>query len=257
MNEPRVDDTFITALRHVLVEQVDASVRTTRRKHRRLWLGVGVFAGAGLLGGIGAASAGILVLPGGDAVTPLAAPMVGTYTGPATVDLGPVPKGATNIALELTCLSPGRFVFDDGSSVVCFDSDIGTRSASTGYSVPIVPGQHTVIVSTDATVTWALEATYVQQTITAWGTNPHGESYGIQNVHGIPDLIAAEATNGKTGYVRVTDLEQADGTTASKSFKGPAEALVWQKAHQGVTTRVPVYESDGTTVVGEFTIGSR
>ncbi|WP_449373585.1 hypothetical protein [Arthrobacter psychrolactophilus] len=149
MNEPHPEGIFSTALRKVLVAQVDASMPVKRRKHRRLWLGAGAFAGAGLLGGIGAAAAGILVLPGGDAVTPLASPVIGTYTGTATVNLGPVPEGVNNIAVELTCLTPGRFAYDDGASVECDDAGIGTRSAVSGYSIPLTSGQHTITISTD------------------------------------------------------------------------------------------------------------
>ena len=35
----------------------------------------------------------------------------------------------------------------------------------------------------------------------------------------------------------------------------PADAIAQQEANQGRTHTIPVYESDGTTVIGEFTIG--
>ncbi|WP_449373584.1 hypothetical protein [Arthrobacter psychrolactophilus] len=63
------------------------------------------------------------------------------------------------------------------------------------------------------------------------------------------------ATNGKTGYAFRTDMDEADGSNAAKTFKSPDDAIAWQKARQGKTFPVPVYESDGTTLVGEFVIG--
>lgn len=257
MNETFPDDTFTSTLRNVLIAQVDASKPRKKRNHRRLWLGAGVFAGAGLLGGIGAAAAGILVLPGGDAVTPLASPVVGIYTGTATVDLGPIPERATNVAVELTCLTPGQFEFNDGASSSCEASDIGTRSAVTSYSVPLATGQHSMTITADAAATWALTATYVNHTLTDWGTNEKGQSYGVQNANGIPDLIAVVATNGKTGYARSSDLDDANGANAAKTFKSPEDAIAWQEAHRGKSFHVPVYESDGTTLVGEFVVGGQ
>lgn len=255
MNELPRDDSFGTALRAVLVAQVEGSVPATRRKHRHLWLGAGIFAGAGLLGGIGAAAAGILTLPGADTVTALAASVSATHSGAATVELGPAPPGATNVALDLTCLTPGHFEFDDGASVDCSATDIGTRQAWGGYSLRLAPGQHTVSVQAGPAERWQLTARYVNQTTTEWAVNSHGKSYGVENANGAPDLVAAVATNGIDGYVLKTDLNDADGTTAAKNFKSPQDAVAWQNARRGKTFKVPVYESDGTTVVGEFVIG--
>jgi hypothetical protein len=36
---------------------------------------------------------------------------------------------------------------------------------------------------------------------------------------------------------------------------GPAEAFAWQKAHEGTMSSIPVLESDGTTQIGDFTVG--
>ncbi|WP_269938570.1 peptidase M56 family protein [Arthrobacter sp. HY1533] len=251
MNQQGADDTFSKALRRVLVSRVEESALPRMRRRRRLWMGAGVFAGAGLLGGIGAAAAGILTLPGGDAVTPLAAPVTGSYTGSATVDLGPIPEGVTNVAIELTCLSPGRLAFEDGASIVCSDSDVGTGSFSGGYSIPVSAGQHTITITADPAARWSLKASYVRQTTTEWGTNARGESYGVQNGNGTPDLIAVVASNGKVGYARSAELDNAGGA----DFKSPEEAIAWQNEHKGKSVSVPVYESDGTTRVGEFILG--
>jgi len=256
MNESRLNRDFSGALRTVLTARVDAEAPVKERRYRRLWFGSGICVGVGLLGGVGAAAAGILVLPGGANVTVLAAPVVETHSGTATVDLGPAPAGVTSAAVELTCLTPGRFVFDDGASIVCTAADMGTSSAlSGGYNIPLAPGQHTLQVSTDPAASWTLRATYVRQATTDWAINSQGQRYGVINAYGTPDLVAVVATNGKNGYARSKDLFDADGTAASNSFKSPDDAIAWQEANRGKKHTVPVYESDGTTRVGEFIVG--
>lgn len=255
MNTPPLDDAFHSTLRKALVARVNESAVAKKRRNLLWWLGVGVFAGAGLIGG--AAAAGILVLPGGDVVTSLSSPVVETHTGTAVVELGPVPTGVTHVAVELTCLTSGSFMVDDGATLFCGASDIGTGAARSSFSVPLASGAHTVGISTDATASWALMATYVNQTVTDWATNEHGESYGIQNASGSPDLIAVIATNGKPGYARSTDLHEANGTKAARTFASSEEALAWQETHQEAVSSVPVYETDGRTLVGDFDIGSR
>jgi hypothetical protein len=255
MNTPPLDDAFNSTLRKALVARVDESAIAKKRRNLRWWLGVGVFAGAGLIGG--AAAAGILVLPGGDVVTSLSSPVSETHTGTAVVELGPVPAGVTHVAAELTCLTPGSFVVDDGASFHCDASDIGTGAARSSFSVSLASGAHAVGISTDANASWALVATYVNQSVTDWATNEHGESYGIQNASGTPDLIAVIATNGKHGYARSADLHEANGTKAASAFASPEEALAWQETDQEAVSRVPVYETDGRTLVGDFDIGSR
>ena len=46
-----------------------------------------------------------------------------------------------------------------------------------------------------------------------------------------PDLILAEATNGKVGYISRVEAEAVDGSTV----KTPEEALAWQAANEGKT----------------------
>lgn len=255
MNEVHLSEGFSSALRSVLTAQVFAESAAKKRRNRRIWLGAGIFAGAGLRGGVGAAAAGFSYHPGGDSVTTLSAPVFGTYSGTATVDLGTAPAGVTNLAVELTCLTPGRLVFDDGASIVCDAANPGKQSGPNGgYSIPLAPGQHTVTITTEPGASWAIKASYVQQTTTDWAVNSHGQSYGVLNANGAPDLVAVVASNGKTAYAHSKDLDDANGTAAATSFKSPEDALACQNANRGKTFSVPVYESDGTTRVGEFIV---
>ena len=82
--------------------------------------------------------------------------------------------------------------------------------------------------------------------------NASGQTYGsaanATTPQNEPDLILVVATNGKTGYAKRTDLEP-------KAAANPAEAVAAQKANAASTAvraPIPVYESDGKTVIGKF-----
>lgn len=83
-----------------------------------------------------------------------------------------------------------------------------------------------------------------------------GSAAGASSPHNEPDLIEAIATNGVKGYVYKKELDAANGTAAAQRFKTPSEALQWQLARGATSTMVAVFQSDGKTVVGEFTVTS-
>lgn len=255
MNQLHVDGRFSKALEEELVSRVQKASPARTRKRTRMWLGAGVLAGAGILGGVGATAAGLFVTPGANQVTPLSTPVTAaTYQGTATIELGEPPEGTTGIQMDFTCLTAGRFEYQDGSSSTCSPADAGTRQGWAGYLVKLAPGQHSVTFKTEPENRWQLTAKYVNVEITDWATNADGNSYGVQNDNGTPDMIAVIATNGTSGYVYRTELEDANGTAAMKTFKSPEEALAWQEARRGKTFSVPVYDSTGKTIVGEFVI---
>ncbi|MCB5292226.1 peptidase M56 family protein [Arthrobacter sp. SO3] len=255
MNQLHVDQVFSDALRAELTARVEKAGPARRRKRSRLWVGTAVFAGLGLLGGVGAAAAGLFVLPGSPVVTPLASAVTETHTGTATIQLGPAPEGSTGIEMELHCLSPGTFEYGRGASSTCGQDDVGTPQDWTGYTIPLTPGEESITITTSPEASWKLTAQYVNTEITDWAVNAEGDTYGALNENGSPDLVAVLATNGTPGYAYRTELEDANGTTASKTFKSPADALAWQEARMGKTFVVPVYDSTGKIVVGEFVIG--
>lgn len=90
--------------------------------------------------------------------------------------------------------------------------------------------------------------------------NAHGQTYGsVANATSgnTPDLVLVELPDGSTGYVNASDLAAADGGDVST----PAEAVARQEAQQSQalgaasatsTSDLPVYKSDGTTVIGSF-----
>lgn len=247
MNELRVDERFSNALEAELVSRVQKSVKARPRRHGRLWLSAGVLAGTGLLGGIGAATAGLFTLPGGENTTPLASPSTIVHTGTATVELGEPPEGTTGIAMEFTCLTTGHFEWPDGAASTCSDADAANPTASwSGYTTTLAPGQHSVTIKTEPESRWKLTAKYVKQERTAWGVNAKGETYGVESPKkGTPDLIAVTATNGVSGYVYAKDLNSGPTPTspadAAKNFSTP-------RPHR----EIAVYLSDGQTKVGIF-----
>lgn len=248
-----LDPAFAAGLRAALVSRVAASAPassapTARRSaRRRPWfLGLGLGAGLLLAGGAAAAISGLL--PGSDDVTTYGAPTTQTLTGTSAVDLGPRPAGATHVTLAFSCLSADRFEFADGSSVSCRASEIG---ASASTVLELAADATTTTITTSADARWTATAQYASVEITPWGVNAAGQTYGIQNENGVPDLIAVHASNGLRGYAFATDVDNPWGTEPTS----PAHALALQAAHDGEQISVPVYESDGSTVIGEFLIG--
>ncbi|MFF2317948.1 peptidase M56 family protein [Arthrobacter sp. NPDC058097] len=246
MNELRVDERFSKALEAELVSRVQKTAPARNRRQARLWLSAGALAGAGLLGGIGAATAGLFTLPGGENTTPLASPSTTVHTGTATVELGEPPQGTTGIAMELTCLTAGRFEWPDGAASTCSDVDAASPTAGwSGYTISLAPGQHSVTIRTEPESRWKLTARYVKQERTEWGINAKGETYGVESSEkGTPDLIAVIASNGVSGYVYAEELSAGPAPTnpedAAKNFSIPTPR------------ELPVYLSDGQTKVGTF-----
>ncbi|MDP9983310.1 hypothetical protein J2W14_002723 [Pseudarthrobacter oxydans] len=246
MKQFDVDDRFSNALRAELVAQVHPPAPVRARRHTRVWLGGGALAGAFLFGGIGATAAGLFQIPGTEQVTPLASPVMEIHTGTATVGLGEPPAGATGIEMTLTALSPGWFQFPDGASASFTEISTDSRFNSSGYTIPLAPGQDSITIRTDPGNRWQLSAKYVEQERTQLGVNAKGETYGVESPeNGAPDLIAVMATNGSSGYAYAKDLYGGPMPTspddAAKNFNTPRPPR-----------EIPVFLSDGETQVGVF-----
>lgn len=198
------------------------------------------------------------VLPGFTEVTALGETVTHTGTGTETVDLGPRPAGATAVSIQLDCLTPGTFAYPDGAAMACDEVDPvgptppdGDAWVQTGYVVQLPTGAELLHIAAGDGESWLLAAAYVATEVTEWEVNARGETYGVENVNGSPDLIAVIATNGRHGYAYRADLGAAGGPMPTD----PADAMVKQQERLGQTFSVPVYESDGETLIGEFVIG--
>lgn len=77
------------------------------------------------------------------------------------------------------------------------------------------------------------------------GVNSRGQTYGRGDTRAeSPDLVAAIATNGRVGYIKSEALNE-------KKPSSPAEAV--RQSQSGNAPTVPVYDKDGTSVIGQFT----
>lgn len=248
MRPHTLDPSYAATLRALLVEHVTLEAEATKkaRRRRRLFLGAGAAIAIGAAGGTAVAITNLL--PGSDQVTTYGKETGGEYTGTATLDLGPRPASATSVSIEFTCLSPGTFVFPDGASVIC---DKNLMQHPSLYRMALPNGQHTITITATSGARWKINAYYSSAVTTAWAVNARGETYGVENEKGTPDLIAVFATNGKQGYASARDTAAATGGQPTS----PEDAAARSAANAGKTRTVPVYESDGTTLLGQFPIG--
>jgi hypothetical protein len=192
--------------------------------------------------------------PGAPIDTQLGNIVSATRTGTATVDLGPTPATANALSLKLTCLSVGTFTFPNGSASICDATDLSNPPVLRASSevVPLSPGVVSVTITTSANASWTLQVAYVNQVTTAWGVNASGQTFGVRNEQGTPDLLAVVINQGAThGYVESSELNCAAGGDVQTS----AEAAAWDKVSVHRSVSIPVYESNGTAVIGTFVVG--
>ena len=251
MNTMEMDPVFTAALRETLKATVKVSPRVRRRWRWRA--GTGILLGVTLVAGGVAVASGVFSPPGAPVDSLLGNAVSAMRTGTATVDIGAPPATATDVSLALTCLSAGSFGFPNGSSMTCDATDLTRPSYRTASEVvPLTPGVDSVTIQTSPDATWSLQVTYVNQVKTSWEVNANGETYGVSNQQGTPDLIAVVIDQGKTqGYVERHELNCASGG----DVKTPSDAATWDETSKNRNITIPVYESDGVTIIGTFTVG--
>lgn len=87
----------------------------------------------------------------------------------------------------------------------------------------------------------------------SYATNAEGQTYGsaleARTPQEEPDLIEAYGDDGTSGYVRADDLNGPAPTREEV-----LEHIDAQEKGAIPDVRIPLYESDGTTVIGTFTI---
>lgn len=213
--------------------------RHQRRTHR-LQIALGSVALVGVLTG---AAVVVSSFPGQMTIGSLGNPVTGTYTGTASIELGAPPKGAAVVIIDITCTEGGAMsaptLIVGGSDGVtgqevgwnCGDPDFDGAIQIRDGALP--EGESTTFtVTADPGTVWSATAQYGTLATTEWGTNANGQTYGVPNEKGTPDLTPALATNGEQGYILGEDLFSI------------------QNGY------INVYESDGTTVIGKFPIGN-
>jgi hypothetical protein len=244
MNDLEVRPAYADALRTVLLENV-ATKKPARR--RRWWIGMTAAAVLAVSGAAGVAVAQLAFPPGTPIVTEFSEQVTGTFTGTGTLDLGAVPAGANGIEVTVTCLTPGLFTFGEFGTLVCQEGDANT--VSWGVVPLTLDQQSTVTLETSPEAEWSIVAKFTKTIDTDWGVNEAGETYGAPKGPDNPDLVPVSATNCQRGYAYAADLESP----------GP-DGMTWDEAQEYINgpTRfdrsVPVYTSDGKTVIGEIII---
>lgn len=219
-----------------LIGTRDSTLQRTQRRSRSSLVAVGILTLAGLVTG---AALVVDSFPGTTTVTPIGTVVAGAGTGTGVIDLGPKPPLADSVVVDVTCISAVGEVSvlttpDDGmpgpdrAGVMCsvrdtpmhVDNGLLPRDGTTTFTVTADPG-----------TSWKVTASYATSTATEWGVNAQGQTFGVPNSHGTPDLVPARATNGAEGYVSDAEL---------MGFEGAGT--------------INVYESDGVTVIGAFPI---
>lgn len=252
---PEMSPPFREALRAELVRRVESTPARPHRSRRWRWT-TGAMIGVLLAGGATWATADRLLQPGMPDISTVGEEVGVSAAGTRAIDLGPRPDAATSVWFDLVCLTPGTFELGvGGASMTCGADDAGGEGGHSWGTLPLSSLQgDTFVLTAAADAEWKLTLAYVDEEPTGWAVNGVGETLGVQNENGTPDLIAVIATNGREGYARRDDLEEADGTAAARDFESPEDALEWQAERAGKTFAIPVYEADGTTVIGEFVV---
>jgi hypothetical protein len=148
------------------------------------------------------------------------------------------------VAVSLTCLSAGTYQWPDGGSFRCDEADVDASGdeATASLQRELAPGDTTIVITASPEAAWRIETTYIRSEPTDWATNDNGDTYGMVKEDGSqPDLLSAYARNGRLGYVFTSDLDEDRPTSLTEPAVTTARSI-------------PVYESDGETVVGEFVI---
>jgi len=190
-----------------------------------------------------------VVTPGMISTIAFSAPVTQEFTGSHDVDLGERPPGANGVMYAVSCLTSGALEFGDGAGSLGCPNGAG---ASTTSSAPkmLHDGENTFAVTTDPDTEWRISTYYVESHLTDWAVNANGETYGVRNDNGTPDLVSASATNRRTGYIRHDDQQKLLDACGSVTSDDACVA-----AYIDEHPTIPVYLSDGETVIGEFEIG--
>jgi hypothetical protein len=239
MTRSEMDPTLAHAVRAELtaIGTTHSRLQRHQRRVRILAVGIGIVAIAGVT-----TAAAIVVnnLQGSTTVVPIGGISTATHTGTGTVDLGPAPADAGAVILRVTCLNQQGTVSIEtkpqnpgsaGDFLTIYCDGRTTPVHITDGLLP-KPGSTTITITADPGTKWKATAEYASSSTSAWGVNSRGQTFGLCNHNGCPDLMAAQVVNGEEAYVNTKEFDTFEGSGYIK-----------------------VYKSDGTTVVGRFAIG--
>ncbi|UXN26651.1 hypothetical protein N8D74_07160 [Curtobacterium flaccumfaciens] len=198
-----------------------------QRQQRRARIAISVASVAAVALTTSAAALVAAGLPGTTTTAAVGHTTTATHTGPARIDIGAAPDDAGAVIVDITCRNDVGMVQvptvgGGASGLSCRDE--GTMRVVDGR----LPKDGTTTFSIEASTgtTWTATLQYATAVTSEWGVNDKGQTYGVPNASGHPDLVPGTADNGREGWV------------------------LWSEPDGG-----NVYESDGTTVVGHWTAG--
>lgn len=235
MSTTEMDTDFASAVRAELtaIGTTRSHLQRHQRRTRALAIGVGALALAGTTTGAALIVSG---LPGVTTVGPLGHSVTVTHTGTGSIDLGPAPENAAVVVIDLTCVSdsgqvayltvPEEDAGGTGGGAFC-DVVRDTMHIPNGMLPPA--GSTSITITAQPGTTWTASAQYGTSTSSAWGINANGQTYGLPNSQGTPDLQAVWTVDGERGYVYPDEYSQGD-----------------------VDRPVNIYKSDGTTVIDQM-----
>ena len=84
--------------------------------------------------------------------------------------------------------------------------------------------------------------------------NANGQTYGIEDEHGTPDLIEAVGENEIYGYVKRTDLLDEGDFIGTLEDARDYDKKRLNKEEQNEYKVIPLYKNDGITIIGKFRI---
>jgi hypothetical protein len=239
---PTLDPMFAAALRNELLAQAAPRPRRTRR--RATIIGIAVV-GTLIVGGVSAVAG---LKPAGDGVgRPLLPPIVVNGVGPADVILPPAPSKAMYVRVELTCYdgtkcnTPGGGVTrptDDGTPMLQRDAEPLTDQADkqNPQDIPRLDPASGLPIDVTAGTHWRLYVVYTDRLNPAPAPAGDGRTLGLPGNTSLPDFVPIVATNGRSGYVDYSLL--TDGAHPTLTDSGTSQPPL------------PVYDVDGTTVIG-------
>ncbi|WP_423918885.1 hypothetical protein ACPEEZ_11320 [Frigoribacterium sp. 2-23] len=242
---PTLDPVFATAVEAALRNEVDAARGASRpwwRRHRKLAIALPLAALA--LGGASAATAAVLGAPGSVITATHGTPIIETHAGRATIALDSLPQGTSTLEVEIGCLSRGTVTVVGLTTITCDQSlvDAAATDGATEGGNMSADRTHLDVIATPGTQ-WTIRIAATDEDTVPWATNSHGQSYGLTNEHGRPDLIATTGTdphgNPIAGYTHRADTPEAIPSPSAGAQTPPSRAL-----------DIPLYAVDGTTRIG-------
>lgn len=200
------------------------------------------------------------ITPGAPIVSLLGEPVTAAVPGTSEVPLTERPDGATHARVVVTATHAGGLSFgtDPGGNNTSISG--GVESA-TWFDFPLDGTVRALYIDASDGFEGTVVVQFVSYLPTMLGVNARGETYGVGESVGSPDLVLAEGTapdgSRVTGYVRASDLAWSSPDHHGMP-SSPEEALAWQTETQekypnGWT--LALFESDGVTEIGRFQVG--